>query len=366
MRKTLFLVITVLVFTLSSCNLTTLNYNDFKDQMLSSYYQSETISKNRYVLYYYDSKQEESMEVEEEVLSFFKDFEVLDFYILDTSKIETEISSFGTYTEPVIYIISSNKVLEEYRGSEAIREFIIQYSNLEFDYDLFESQHITSYEDILSIEDDSYILYYYLDSCPHCIATKPYMLPWAFTKSAEDIYFMEGSTVPNADQLPTELIILNSGTPILVLMTNGKFANEFYSGKEDVLAYIDSVGDGDIIAEELSYDYSDFDELHIDYTDTLTITDELHFEYYYSPYCAHCETIKPELLYFLNGLIDVEFYLIDTSVADGTSKIASFRGTPSLYLVYNNEVVAEFVGSAAIPDFISDYYGGKIDLASYK
>ncbi|WP_158497943.1 thioredoxin family protein [Candidatus Izimaplasma bacterium HR1] len=342
------------------------SYSDFEEQSLNSYYQSETISNNRYVLYYYDSSDEASKEIQKEILKFFKDFELLDFYLLDTSTLELEVSNFGLYSEPVIYIISSNRVYEEYKGITAISEFIVEYSNIEFDYDLFEAQHISSYEEILAIENESYILYYYLDSCPHCIASKPYMLPWAFTKSAEDIYFMEGSTVPNADQKPTELIILNSGTPILVLMSNGKFANEFYSGKKDVLNYIDEVGDGDIIAKELLLDYDEFDEFSIDYFDTLTISDNLHFEYFYSPYCSHCEAIKQELLLFLDGLVNIDFYLIDTSTADGVSKISSFRGTPSLFIVNDNEVVAEYVGSLDIPNFIENYINGEIDLSIYE
>jgi hypothetical protein len=259
-------------------------------------------------------------------------------------------------------VISSQKVLEEYIGSTEINEFIIQYSNIEFDYSLFESQHLTSYEEVLAIENDSYILYYYLDSCPHCIASKPSVLPWAFTKSVEDIYFMEGSTVPNADQLPTELIILNSGTPILVLMTNGKFADEFYSGKEDVLNYIDSIGDGDI---HLSYSYDDFEANHIDFFETMSITSDLHFEYYYSPICSHCNLIKGQLLNFFYDLEDIPFYLINTSEANGVVKIPGFRGTPALYILKDNVVVGEYIGSLAIPEFIDDYYSGDFDINDY-
>lgn len=233
--------------TLSSCNIFKLDYGNFSDQTLTSYYQTETISNNRYVLYYFDSTDESSENIKQEILSFFEDFDLLEYYFLDTSTIESEESMFGEYiSEPIVYVISSNQVLEEYKGETQIIEFIGTYSSIEFDYDLFESQHLSTYEEVLNIEDDLYILYYYLNNCPYCMETKPYFLPWAFTKNVENIYFMEGSSVPNADQLPTELIVLNSGTPILVLMSNGKFANELYSGTEDVLNYINTIADGEI------------------------------------------------------------------------------------------------------------------------
>ncbi len=249
MKKVITFLVFILVLTLSSCNVFKLSYSDFEAQTLNSYHQSETVSNNRYILYYYDSTDEKSEEVREDILGFFKEFSALDFYLLDTSNIDNETSIFGVYeSEPVVYIISSQKVLEEYKGSKAINEFIVNYSNIEFEYDLFEVQHITTYEEALNIKSDLYILYYYLDNCPYCIETKPHFLPWAFTKNVEDIYFMEGSSVPNADQKPTELIVLNSGTPILVLMSNGKFANELYSGTDDVLGFIERIGDGDIVS----------------------------------------------------------------------------------------------------------------------
>lgn len=367
MKKILLLLAFLLTFTLSSCNINKLDYHDFSDHSLPSYAATEYASHNRHILYYYDSNDESSNDIKDEILSFFDEFELLEFYFLDTNKITTETSLFGAYdSEPVIFVISSNEVYKEYRGLTQIREFIVEYSNIEFDYDLFEDQHLTTYEEVLNIESDSYILYYYLNNCPYCIQTKPYFLPWAFTKNVEDIYFMEGSSVQNADVLPTELIVLNSGTPILVLMSNGEFTNEFYSGTDSVLGYINEVGTDKIIPDIMNLEYTDFLYNHIDYTETLTITDELHFEYYYSPFCAHCNYIKTDILYFLNRYSDIEYYLIDTSSANGTVKIDSFIGTPSLYVVYNGEVIDEYIGSQAIPQFIIGYKNGSIDYSEYK
>lgn len=247
MKRVILFLLIISTLTLSSCNVFKLDYTNFSDQSLNSYYHSEIISNNKYILYYYDSTDEKSEQIKPEILSFFEDFKDLDFYLLDTSEIQSEVSEFGEYkSDPIVYIISSNKVLEKYEGESEINEFILEYGSIEYEYSLFEDQHLYTYDEVLNIEDDLYILYYYLNNCPYCMETKPHFLPWAFTKNVENIYFMEGSTVPNADQLPTELIVLNSGTPILVLMSNGKFANELYSGTEDVLRYINTIGDGDV------------------------------------------------------------------------------------------------------------------------
>ena len=57
---------------------------------------------------------------------------------------------------------------------------------------------------------------------------------------------MNGAEVTDPDNIPTELIILNSGTPILLLMSNGVFLDEYYSGEEDVRTYITTIGDGEL------------------------------------------------------------------------------------------------------------------------
>lgn len=363
MKKFIFVLIILLTSTLSSCGFFKLDYTSFEENQLRSYFQAETISNNRYVLYYYDSTDETSSQSKQDILKFFKDFDALDFYFVDTSKIETEVSSFGGYTdEPIVYVVSDNRVYESYTGKEEINDFIVKYSNIVYEYDLFEAQHITTYEEALSIEKDLYIIYYYLPNCPFCMETKPSFLPWAFSKSAEDIYFMNGTTIENADQIPTELIGLNSGTPILLLMSNGKFANELYSGTDEVLGFINKISSGDI---HLNLDYSDFKDDHIDFFETLDITSDLHFEYYYSPTCAHCNLVKGQLLSFFYNQKEVPYYFINITDADGTVRIADFSGTPSLYLVKDKKVVAKFIGSVEIPNFIDEYNQGKIDFTDY-
>ena len=355
----------VLILTLSSCTFFGLSYNEFDDSFISSYRAAESVSRNKHILYYYNSNDDASEEIKTEILNFFTDFELLDFYLLDTSNVEDTSSTFGAYIDqPIIYVVSDNEPIETYTGESEIKEFIQMYNNIELDYDTFESQHLTTYDEVLSIDRESYILYYYFENCPYCIETKPHFLPWAFTRSIEDVYFMNGAVVQNADQIPTELLILNSGTPILVLMSNGKFDDEYYSGTEEVMEYLDTVADQGV---KTSFDYDDFEDFEMEnHDETLTISNNVHFEYFYSPYCVHCETIKNDILGFFYGLGSTEFYVMNSSGDKGVAKIEGFGGVPALYIVANNEVVEEYKGSRAIPEFLEEFRQGKIDLSKYE
>ncbi len=361
MKRIILVLLVSITLTLSSCT-TDLTYNDFLDQHLTTYGDAETVSSGRYVLFYYDREKEE---VNQDVLSFFQEFDLLNVYFVNTNPLKVEDSIFGGYQDTdIVYVVSNNEVEEQYEGEVEILTFIDKYRDLELDYDDFASQHLTSYDEVLSIDNDYYILYYYFEDCPHCMATKPTFLPWAFTKNTEDIYFMNGAKVSSPDDLPTELIILNSGTPILVLMSNGKFADEYYSGTEAVLGFIEEMGDNEI---ERIYEYEDFADNTLDsYDDTLNVSNNVHIEYFYSPYCSHCTSIKDTSLGFFDRFDEIEFYLINTSTATGTPKIPDFSSIPSMYIVANNVVVKEYIGTLQIKEFYSEYEAGNIDLSQYE
>lgn len=364
MRKLIFTLIFILSLTLSGCKFFETDYASFKDYHLDKYTYALHQSDNRYVLYVYNSVDEGSDTVKDDILHFFDDFTDLEFYLLDHNESTGSDANLPLYDgEPVVYIISNNKIYEEYKGSEAISDFIVTYSEIEFDYDLFEAQHVTTYEEVLNYDNDSYILYYYFNNCPYCIAAKPEFLPWAFTKSAEDILFMEGSTVQHADQLPTELIILNSGTPILVLMSNGKFMDEFYSSTDPVLEYINTVGSDMIIPEVSRFEYTDFEEYQASSVlDSLSITEDLHFEYYYSETCKYCIMVKEKLLLFAD-VAPYDVYFFDTHVVGGSIPIDGFIGTPTLYLVKDGHVVEEYIGLYEIPKVINEYMNRTEDFS---
>ncbi|MCK5761866.1 MAG: thioredoxin family protein [Candidatus Izimaplasma sp.] len=250
MKKLLFLLTLLLVITLSACipegPKKDLDYSDFEEHLISSYSAAENDFENKYVVYYYGRYCGHCETIKPDLLDFFDTFETLPFYIfnindaLDFSNLEEFV---GT---PTLYVMSDGEVIESYVGSNNIPKFIAKYRELEFDYNMFTEQHLTAYQEVLDIENETYILYYYLETCPHSMEVKETVLTWAYTKSINDIYFMNGANVNDLNNIPTELTILNSGTPIIVIMSDGVFTGEYYSGSEEILEYILAIGDGKI------------------------------------------------------------------------------------------------------------------------
>lgn len=225
------------------------DYSNFEEHLLTSYNEAETIEDERYVVYYYGKSCGHCINVKQDVLDFFSTFELLPFYILEVQDTPDSSSLDEFIGTPTMFIMADGEVVDMYVGSVDIYDFFEEYKDVEsipLDYDHFKTQELTSYTQALEIESEAYLLYYYLDDCPHCIAAKDDFLEWAFERDVRDVYFMNGATVSGSGTIPTELIILNSGTPILVVMTNGMFADEYYSGTDEVLDYIELIGMGEI------------------------------------------------------------------------------------------------------------------------
>jgi len=249
MRKLTLLLITILVLTLSSCveeEPIVLDYSSFEDNLITSYNEASHEFENKYIVYYYSQSCGHCATVKDDILQFFDSFETLPFYIFDVSQAEGTSDLEEFYGTPTVFVMSDGVVTESYIGSDFIYDFIAKYSNIELDYSTFSDLSLTTYQEVLDIEQDLYILYYYLDGCPHCQLVKDDFLAWAYTKSVGDIYFMNGANVVDPDNIPTELTILNSGTPIIVIMSNGEFTDEYYSGSEEILEYISAINDGKV------------------------------------------------------------------------------------------------------------------------
>lgn len=254
--KKLYILALLLFFTitLSACeeDVVELDYTDFPDHLLTSYEAAESIEDERYIVYYYGKNCGHCANVKQEVLSFFSEFTLLPFYILEVQD-TPDVSSLSEFEgTPTVFLIADGQVMDQYVGSIQVREFLSLYKDIDsipLDYSHFKSQHLTTYQEALEIDTDAYLIYYYLLDCPHCIAAKDDFLEWAFQRDVRDIYFMNGAVVSSSGNIPTELIILNSGTPILVVMKNGEFADEYYSGTEAVLEYTALIGDGEITTD---------------------------------------------------------------------------------------------------------------------
>lgn len=365
MRKMIMVIITVFtVITMTACT-EKVDYSSFLPSKMNSYYFAETKSTKRHILYYYDSEDESSTEIAEEIILFFDGFDTLKYYTLDTSKIETETSSFGEYVDqPIIYVVSDGQPYETYTGAEEIRTFITQYSNIELDYDTFSDQHISNLSELQDIDEEVYLVYVYFEGCQYADLIKDKVLEFAFTRSIEKIYFVDLYNIE--DEIPLGFEFVIDGSPQIVLMSKGEVSPEIMLGSTNVINYINELGNLPITLDSALLNYDDFENEHVfDNNQSLIISDDLHLEYYYSPVCSHCENIKQDILHFLVDNSSLEYYLFDLTRLNGNVQISGFEGTPTLYVVSNNQVVLKYEGTIEIREFFEGYQDGTIDLSEY-
>lgn len=114
--------------------------------------------------------------------------------------------------------------------------------------------------------------------------------------------------------------------------------------------------DSKVVAEE--YDYSDVSHLHICWDDIFEINDAQYFVYIYSNTCGHCQEIKQEIISY--ALKHESIYLIkfnnnipiinDRNQVIGKDKVEDLGivGTPSMFLINNHIVEANYVGKKEI------------------
>ena len=110
---------------------------------------------------------------------------------------------------------------------------------------------------------------------------------------------------------------------------------------------------------ELSYSLFE-DSKASNLNQSLLISDDLHFEYYYSESCSHCKLVKPDLLYFFLEHKELDFYLFDVGELGWGVTIEGFLGTPTLYVIDDNEILLTYVGPVEIQSFIDGYNQGII------
>lgn len=213
-------------------------YSDFESISISTHYEAEGKSNDKYIVYYYGKYCSYCNKVKQDILAFANDFDDLDFYIFETSG-AVDYSIYEEYIgTPSVFVISGGIIIEEYIGSDKVIDFINLYSDIVFDYDLLSSQHLTEYDQLLDITSERYLVYYYSDTCQSCTDIKNQVISWAFTKNVDEIYLINSNTVTDPNIIPTDLQILSSGTPLLIVMNNGVFTQEYYLGKDDIQDYV--------------------------------------------------------------------------------------------------------------------------------
>ena len=119
MKNLILVLTTLLVFTLSSCipkEDELFDYSDFPDNLISTHEEAETISENRYIVYYYGTYCGHCANIKQDILSFFSDFEALPFYIFNIDDADgIDVSSLQEFRgTPTLFIMSDNEVFEYY------------------------------------------------------------------------------------------------------------------------------------------------------------------------------------------------------------------------------------------------------------
>ena len=111
-----------------------------------------------------------------------------------------------------------------------------------------------------------------------------------------------------------------------------------------------------VVAEE--HDYSDVSHLFICWDDIFEIKDRQYFVYIYSETCGHCQEIKQDIISY--ALNHDSFYFIkfnsgipiinDRNLVIGKNKVEEIGivGTPSMFLIADNIVEANYVGKKEI------------------
>lgn len=344
---------------LASCESEELDYTDFAEHLPESYVEAETKENKRYILYYFGQNCSHCKDVKQEMLSFFSTYEMTEFYILDVSA--DSVRDVSRYDEfhgtPSLFFIADGEVLESYVGSGEIREFLKQYENQEISWSLFNEQIVNDTNDFSEINDNHYLVYYHeTDDKNSTIIEEPF-LEFAFGRSPNDVYFVNYETAELSETFA------NLGDePLLLEMSYGNIMAE-HSG-QDILQYINTLDnqslndypvnpENDEVNNGMTYDYSDFNENLInDYSQSFIIDDSIHYEYYFSPNCSHCNAVKQTILpFFLTT--ELPFYLFDVSASIGSIP-EGLTGVPALFVIEDNVIIEMYVGSLEIPAYINN------------
>lgn len=249
MKKILLMFVLMLGLLLSSCEKAeellgvnhndSFEYSDFTYITINSHAEAEGKSNDKHIIYFYQELCSHCQAIKQDILGFADTFNDLEFYIFDISKAQDASSLQELVRTPTIFVFSGTEIIKSYIGKDKVLLFIEEYENLSLEYSSFNSQTLTTYNEILNIESSRYFVYYYLEGCAECIEIKSEVLAWAFTKNVNDMYIMDRANIEEPNDIPSELEILTSGTPILIVMNNGVYTDEYYIGKDEILDFIE-------------------------------------------------------------------------------------------------------------------------------
>lgn len=198
----------------------------------------------------------------------------------------------------------------------------------------------SSYEEIESINESYYAVYYYNSND---INNDNY---YQDNQELYESYYLFNTYVLDASLVEdTSNFGEYDGLPVVHVIKNGVVVST-YKGSEI----------SDFELKYFSLDYDDFaNSKATTYDDVLNQSDDMYIEYYYSVTCSHCRTVKPDVLEFFYNNPDLEFTLYDLSVIDGDVPIEEFIGTPTMYVIENNQIKEAYIGSTEILEYLDSY-----------
>ena len=109
--------------------------------------------------------------------------------------------------------------------------------NTTLDYDSFDT--VDDYYEIQTMDEDKYLVYWYTETCPACIAIKQQVLDFADSNEAGiKVYFMDASVTTGTNYIPQM-----TGTPSLLTIVNGVIV-DLNIGSDLIPATFDSINLG--------------------------------------------------------------------------------------------------------------------------
>lgn len=163
-----------------------------------------------------------------------------DVYFMNHQDVINIPQGFLSLGEGPVLLKMTGGVIEATYQANDIEQYINELDNnvlrTEYDYESFAEQHLIDYDDLLTIDETLYVVYYYSPVCAYCNAIKNDVL--ALFDSFELPYYLFDTSVTTGT-VPTDL----QGVPTLRLVINGQVETE-YIGTLEISDFIQSYQDG--------------------------------------------------------------------------------------------------------------------------
>lgn len=228
MKKTIFILILALVFTLAGCEK---DVKANKDVDIASDYSEVdhipsfdgvlTQPESNYVVYYYSANCGYCNLIKDYVLEYASDNNVdLKVYFLDAETV-TGTNSFNLTGTPTLMIIENGELVQKESGYITVKNLLNTLEGGETLPEYSDFDHVPSYASAVTQAEDYYIVYFYRTTCGYCNQIKDFMLDFAANNTAGvKMYFLD---TENTTGLNTYDV---TGTPTILVIENGEVTDK--------------------------------------------------------------------------------------------------------------------------------------------